>query len=108
MPRRDLSTRALGAGLGQRPADCPYNQKGVDNDRHCQYIADMTNNQRFSPTTLRREADQLERAANEGMLAYIAAGESHKYSDAMERVRKLRRAAEIRTPYERMEYLRNI
>lgn len=52
-----------------------------------------------------REAEQLEASAKDNLTAWAICGESHKYSEWMERAAKLRRAAEFNSKRERDEFL---
>lgn len=52
-----------------------------------------------------READALEQHAQESQAAWLILGQSDKFAAAMDRVRKLRHAATLRTSTERSQYL---
>lgn len=57
---------------------------------------------------LRAEADQIERDARQSLPAWILLRQTDRFGVAMEQVRGLRRAAEIRSIAERREYLSTV
>jgi hypothetical protein len=59
------------------------------------------------PEHLIRDAEQIERNANESLTAWILLGQSDRYSAAMKTARALRSAAAERSVAVRREILRN-
>ena len=59
------------------------------------------------PEYLLRDAEQIERDAEQSLKAWVILGQADKYSAAMKTARALRNAAAERSIYTRREILRN-
>lgn len=67
----------------------------------------MTTIYTVTTESLIREAEQIERDAEQSLRAWIILGQSDKYGTAMAKARAVRTAAATRSIYTRREILRN-
>lgn len=56
---------------------------------------------------LLKQADQIERDANQSLKAWVILGQTERYGDAMRSARAMRSAAAAKSVWERREILRN-